>query len=336
MTAPRSPIVFPDAEALAAAGRHIRAGRLVAFPTETVYGLGGDAGSDHAVAAIFEAKARPRFNPLIVHFRDRDGAAGAVVFDDRAARLAEAFWPGALTLVLPRRETCPVSLLASAGLPTIAVRVPAHDVALRLLAEAGRPLAAPSANPSGAVSPTTAAHVAETLGGRVAMILDGGPCAIGIESTVLDLSGDDPALLRPGGVLRREIEAVIGPVRRSAAPAPAGAARKSPGMLERHYAPRLPLRLDAGACGPGEALLAFGTHRVGGCAAEMNLSPAGDLREAAANLFAMLRALDRPEYTAIAVMPVPDRDLGAAINDRLRRAAAGSGSARAAGRGEIR
>jgi L-threonylcarbamoyladenylate synthase len=263
---PDSIIVPPTPEAMAAAGRHIRDGRLVAFPTETVYGLGGDATNDRAVAAIFEAKARPRFNPLIVHVGSRADAAEAAIFDARAVRLAERLWPGALTLVLPRRPHSPVSLLVSAGLDTVAVRVPAHEVALWLLAAAGRPIAAPSANPAGAVSPTTAAHVAETLGERVAMILDGGRCRIGLESTVIDLSGPDPQLLRPGAVLREEIEAVIGPVHGVAGKIGPDVPRRSPGLMERHYAPRLPLRLEvdesAPAGRPGEALLAFGPHRL--------------------------------------------------------------------------
>jgi L-threonylcarbamoyladenylate synthase len=339
VTAQSSKIVPPTPGNLAAAGRHIRAGRLVAFPTETVYGLGGDATNDRAVAAIFEAKGRPGFNPLIVHFPDRHAAAAPVRFDARANTLAEAFWPGALTLVLPRREPCPISLLVSAGLETVAVRVPAHEVALRLLEEAGRPIAAPSANPSGAVSPTTAAHVAETLAERVAMILDGGRCAIGLESTVVDLSGPEPRLLRPGGVGREEIEAVIGPLRTPRPPQGRRAPVPSPGMLERHYAPRLPLRLDVDPASaqprPGEALLAFGPNPPAGFAAMMNLSPAGDLGEAAANFFAMLRALDEPRFSGIAVMPIPEAGLGAAINDRLRRAGAPRSVAREAEAGQI-
>lgn len=339
MNAGQSKVVPPSPANLAEAARHIRAGRLVAFPTETVYGLGGDATNDRAVAAIFEAKGRPRFNPLIVHFPDCDAAARAVRFDARAERLADAFWPGALTLVLPRLEPCPVSLLASAGLATLAVRVPAHDVALRLLREAGRPIAAPSANPSGAVSPTTAAHVAETLAERVAMILDGGPCKIGLESTVIDLAAPEPRLLRPGGVVIDEIEALIGPVMRPKLVLDRGAPAPSPGLIERHYAPRLPLRLDVDPASPrprpGEALLAFGPQPPAGFAVVRNLSPTGDLTEAAANLFRMLRDLDRPGFTRIAVMPIPDVGLGAAINDRLKRASAPRAVAQEAGAGQI-
>ena len=298
----------------------LRHGELVAFPTETVYGLGGDATDDRAVAAIFEAKGRPNFNPLIVHVSDADAAFKLGVAIDAARRLAEKFWPGPLTLVLRRAAGCPVSLLASAGLDTLAVRVPRHPVAQALLRATGRPLAAPSANRSGKVSPTTAQHVAESLGGRVALILDGGACPVGIESTVMDVSGDAPALLRPGGVTQEEIEAVIG---RLAAAAPT-IAPKSPGQLESHYAPALPLRLDAKTAQPDEALLACGPEVPAGACITLTRSRSGDLVEAAANLFAMLRQLDNSGSRAIAVMPVPDAGLGRAINDRLRRAAAAS------------
>jgi len=306
-------------DSIAAAARLLVAGDLVAFPTETVYGLGGDATNDRAVARIFEAKGRPRFNPLIVHFPDVDAARTQVAFDRRADRLAERFWPGALTLVLSRRPACAVSLLASAGLSSLAVRVPHHAVAHALLAACGRPIAAPSANASGKISPTTAEHVARSLGTKVAMILDGGRCPVGIESTVLDLTGPTPVLLRPGGVIAEDLTETIGPL---AAPAADAAALKSPGMLASHYAPELPLRLDARDVRPREALLAFGACSIAGAAAMENLSPSGDLVEAAANLFAMLRSLDRPGLAGIAVVPVPDRGLGRAINDRLRRAAA--------------
>lgn len=306
-------------DSIAAAARLLVAGDLVAFPTETVYGLGGDATNDRAVARIFEAKGRPRFNPLIVHFPDVDAARTQVAFDRRADRLAERFWPGALTLVLSRRPACSVSLLASAGLSSLAVRVPHHAVAHALLAACGRPIAAPSANASGKISPTTAEHVARSLGTKVAMILDGGRCPVGIESTVLDLTGPTPVLLRPGGVIAEDLTDTIGPL---AAPTADAAALKSPGMLASHYAPELPLRLDARDVRPREALLAFGACSIAGAAAMENLSPSGDLVEAAANLFAMLRSLDRPGLAGIAVVPVPDCGLGRAINDRLRRAAA--------------
>ena len=304
------------AEAVADAAALVGAGGLVAFPTETVYGLAADALRDEAVAALFAAKQRPRFNPLIVHFADADAAARAAAFDAPAGRLADAFWPGALTLVLPRRAEAGLSLLVSAGLDTVAVRVPDHPVASALLRAAPGPLAAPSANPSGRVSPTTAAHVAASLGDKVALILDGGACPVGIESTVVDLSGRAPALLRPGGVAAEDIEAVVGPL---AALAPDADAPRSPGMLERHYAPGLPLRLDAREAVPGETLLAFGPEAP---AEATNLSRKGDVVEAAANLFAMLHALDRPDYRGIAVMPIPETGVGRAINDRLRRAAA--------------
>ena len=303
-----------DDEAIAEGAARLAAGALVAFPTETVYGLGADATNDGAVARLYAAKERPRINPLIVHFAEARAAADAVEFEAPARRLAAAFWPGPLTMVLRRRAGAPISLLVSAGLETLAVRVPDHPVAGALLRAAPCPVAAPSANRSGALSPTTAAHVAESLGGRVGVILDGGACPLGVESTVVDLSGAAPALLRPGGVPAEDVEAVLGPLA-----APADGAPRSPGMLARHYAPGLPLRLGAREAGPGEALLAFGPAAP---AAAANLSPAGDVVEAAANLFAMLRALDRPDYRAIAVMPIPESGLGRAINDRLRRAAA--------------
>ncbi len=317
MTTPDPRIRKPGPAAYAEAARALRAGGLVAFPTETVYGLGADATDDRAVAAIFEAKGRPRFNPLIVHFPDRDTAAAEVVFDDRARVVAAHFWPGPLTLVLPRGPACRVAPLCSAGLETLAVRVPDHAVGQALLAAVGRPLAAPSANPSGALSPTTAAHVAAAFGDRVPLILDGGPCPVGLESTVLDLSGPDPVLLRPGGVTAAALEPLVGRVLLAGA----GSEIKSPGMLSGHYAPTRPLRLDATEVGPDQALLAFGPAPLAGAAATRNLSEAGDPTEAAANLFAALHELDRPEFAAIAVMPIPEAGLGAAINDRLRRAA---------------
>jgi L-threonylcarbamoyladenylate synthase len=307
-------------EAIAHAGRSIRSGRLVAFPTETVYGLGADATNDTACAAVFAAKGRPRFNPLIVHVKDAAEAARHVAFSPAAEKLAARFWPGPLTLVLPRQPDCRLSLLVSAGLDTAAVRAPAHAVARALLAAAGTPIAAPSANRSGEVSPTTAEHVAAAFGDNVAVILDGGPCTVGIESTVLDLSGT-PTLLRPGAITREALEAIIGPVARASE----GAGRErqglpSPGLLARHYATSLPLRLGAYDRAPSEALLAFGPDTPSGDGI-LNLSPTGDLEEAAANLFRMLRTLDQPRFSAIAVMPVPDSGLGEAINDRLRRAA---------------
>ncbi len=300
------------------AAETLQAGGLVAFPTETVYGLGADATSDRAVAGIFAAKKRPQFNPLIVHFRSTGGAAQEVVFDARAETVARQFWPGPLTLVLPRRRESSLSLLCSAGLQTQAVRVPAHPVAQRLLSEAGLPLAAPSANASGRISPTCADHVAQSLGTRVAVILDGGPCAVGLESTVLDLSVPQPTILRPGAVTAEDLEPVLGPV----ADPGHDAAVKAPGMLLSHYAPAKPLRLAADSAGDDEALLAFGPQTPQGAMVTLNLSATGDLAEAAANLFAHLHALDTSGARAIAAMPVPDRGLGVAINDRLRRAAA--------------
>ena len=321
MISPASNIFAPSTENIAAAAAVIREGGLIAFPTETVYGLGADAANDRAVASIFEAKDRPRFNPLIVHFASLGEASNAANFDARAHRLAGAFWPGALTLVLERRPASAISLLVSAGLETLAVRVPAHPVAQALLAAAKRPIAAPSANRAGEVSPTSADHVWASLAGSPRMILDGGRCPVGIESTVLDLTTPTPVILRPGGITRDEIEGVIGPTALAdAAPGDGSEGVKSPGMLARHYAPDRPLRLDADEVGSTESLLAFGPLPFTGGAAEMNLSPSADLTEAAANLFAMLRALDRRDISAIAVMPIPETGLGVAINDRLRRA----------------
>ncbi len=320
-----TPLVLPPStEAFARAAALLRAGRLVAFPTETVYGLGADATSDEAVAGIFAAKDRPQFNPLIVHFTDAGAAEDEVIFDDRARKVAAAFWPGPLTLVLPRRAESRLSLLCSAGLDTQAVRVPAHPIAQQLLAETGRPLAAPSANASGRISPTEAAHVAASLGQRVPLILDGGPCQVGLESTVLDLSGPQAAILRPGAVTVQDLT----PILRTIVEPGDGAetvetgAPKGPGMLSSHYAPGHPVRLNAETVRQDEALLAFGPEAPTGAAQSLNLSPRGDLKEAAAHLFAYLHRLDAAEIKAIAVMPIPERGLGAAINDRLRRAAA--------------
>jgi L-threonylcarbamoyladenylate synthase len=305
----------------------LRAGELVAFPTETVYGLGADARNGRAVAAVFEAKGRPHFNPLICHFPDADAAFDEALPDDRARALAAAFWPGPLTLVLPRRQTCRVDLLAGAGLDTLAVRVPAHPLALALLRAAAVPVAGPSANRSGQVSPTTAQHVLDGLSGRIAAVLDGGACAVGVESTVLDLAAGGAALLRPGGVPVEAIEAVIGLVARPIPIAAAAATRtlRSPGMMLSHYAPALPVRLGATSVAADEALLAFGPP-LPGAGVVWQLSETRDLREAAARLFAGLRWLDaegaRRRLARIAAMPVPLDGLGAAIDDRLQRAAA--------------
>jgi L-threonylcarbamoyladenylate synthase len=308
--------------AIVEAAAALQDGKLVAFPTETVYGLGADATSDAAVAAVYAAKGRPDFNPLIAHVADLAAAEALVVFPPAARRLAEAFWPGPLTLVLPRRADCPVSLLASAGLDTLAVRVPDHPLALALLRAVAVPVVAPSANPSGGLSPTTAEHVRAGLGDKVGAILDGGPCRVGVESTVVDLSGPAPLLLRPGGVSREAIEAILA----TALGAVAGGPLRSPGQLDSHYAPHLPVRLNATSVRPDEALLVFGTAFPAGAAMTLNLSPAGDTVEAAAHLFAYLRRLDRPELAGIAVTPIPEDGLGLAINDRLRRAAAPRGT----------
>jgi len=300
-------------DAIMEAATILRDGGLVAFPTETVYGLGADATNGKAVAAIFAAKGRPSFNPLIVHVKNRAAAEALVEFHPLARKLADAFWPGALTLVLQRRSDCPLSLLVSAGLDTVAIRVPAHPVAGDLIAASDKPIAAPSANVSGHVSPTNAQHVADEFGDRIDVILDGGATPLGLESTVVGFEDGKPVLLRPGGVTREEIEELAGPLK-----LPINTKIQSPGQLESHYAPRAKLRLNAHAAQPGEALLAFGAVASN---AASNLSPSGDLKEAAANLFAMLRKLDS-ETTAIAVMPIPNEGLGAAINDRLNRAAA--------------
>lgn len=307
---------------IARAGEILRAGELVAFPTETVYGLGADATSDVAVARVFEAKGRPSFNPLIVHVPDTHAAAKIAGFNETAQKLADAFWPGPLSLVLPRKDTSGVSLLASAGLDTVAVRVPAQRTAQAVLAAAGVPVAAPSANASGKISPTRAEHVLESLGERIPLIIDDGPCPVGLESTVVDCTGDIPVILRPGGIAVERIEEIVGETTVSSSDATDAAdAPVSPGMLESHYAPAAAMRLNAVSVDKDENLLSFGRHALSGMRNEQNLSPAGDLREAAANLFAMMRLLDGGADT-IAVMPIPDHGLGLAINDRLRRAAA--------------
>jgi L-threonylcarbamoyladenylate synthase len=326
MTAPLpSRVAKPDAAAIADAVRHLAAGGLIAFPTETVYGLGADATNGAAVARLYEAKGRPAFNPLIAHVVDRAATQALATFDVDAARLADAFWPGPLTLVLPKAAGCAVAELATAGLDSIAVRVPDHAVAQKILAGLGRPVVAPSANRSGHVSPTTAAHVLADLGGRIDLIIDGGATAVGVESTIIACLGM-PMLLRPGGVPREQIERALG---RPLAEPPAGIAAVdeaplAPGMLASHYAPRTPLRRDANRVEAGEVLLAFGPARIVGlerAARVLNLSERGDLIEAAANLFSHLRALDGAGAKAIAVMPIPRQNLGEAINDRLARAA---------------
>ncbi|HSZ88404.1 MAG TPA: L-threonylcarbamoyladenylate synthase [Acetobacteraceae bacterium] len=315
-------LLRPDAVGIARAAALLRKGLLVAFGTETVYGLGADATNDRAVAAIFAAKERPRFNPLICHYADDDAALADVIANDKAWRLATAFWPGPLTLVLARRPDCAISLFASGGLDTLAVRVPEHCVARALLLEAGVPVAAPSANRSGRVSPTTAQHVLQELSGRIAAVLESGLCAVGVESTVLDVSSPTPVLLRPGGVTVEAIEDVIGKVE-TAVP-PSSEPLRSPGMLAVHYAPRTHVRCSAVSVAPNEALLAFGAP-LPGAGITFNLSERSDLAEAASRLFTGLRKLDEAaavlRLERIAVMPVPDQGLGRAINDRLRRAA---------------
>lgn len=298
----------------------LRGGKLVAFPTETVYGLGADATNEQAVAAIFAAKGRPTFNPLIIHMADFSGLAAYVDISPLAENLAAHFMPGALTLILPRKKDAALSWLVSAGMDSLAVRIPSHTIARALLREVGRPIAAPSANRSGSVSATTPLHVLESLGDKVDLILGAGRSPIGIESTILDITGSTPIILRQGGVTQSEIEAVIGKVNvftgHSDAPT-------SPGQLQSHYAPNARVRLNATHADADEALLAFGPEMgIKSGKIRLNLSERGDLHEAAANLFAMLRELDKPEIKTIAVMPLPETGLGLAMNDRLRRAAA--------------
>lgn len=306
-------IAAPTPEAIAQAVAILKAGGLIGLPTETVYGLAADAANGDALAAVFALKGRPRFNPLIAHVADRAAAEAIAVFDPLAARLADAFWPGPLTLVLPRRPGS-VHDLATAGLETVAVRVPAHPVARGLLAAFGGPVAAPSANRSGHVSPTTAAHVDEAFGEDLVLVLDGGPCDVGLESTVVATADGRAALLRPGGLARGDIEAITGPL---AAPGD-GTAPSSPGQLLKHYAPAAPVRLDATDALSGEVLIGFGA-----VAGDLTLSATGDVREAAANLFAALRAADARRPTGIAVATIPMDGLGEAIHDRLVRAARG-------------
>ena len=313
-----------DAAGIAEAAQILIAGGLVAFPTETVYGLGADATNAEAIARLYEAKERPSFNPLIAHLSGIDGVRRVGRLNAFALLLAEKFWPGPLTLVVPAAADCAVCDLARAGLDTVAVRVPAHPAAHPLLHAVGKPVAAPSANRSGHVSPTTADHVMTDLRGRIDAVLDGGPTPFGLESTIVDCTGERPVLLRPGTIPRGVIEAALGsalaeaPVRHDDAPT-------APGQLPSHYATRAQLRLDAADVQPGEALLAFGQPRPAGAeraAFTLDLSPTGNLVEAAANLFAHLRALDATDAHSIAVAPIPAHGLGEAIRDRLMRAAA--------------
>ncbi|MBT8155289.1 threonylcarbamoyl-AMP synthase [Epibacterium ulvae] len=311
---PNSTLSLGPSEAdLVQAADLLRAGQLVAFPTETVYGLGGSALMGETVAGIYAAKGRPSFNPLIAHVASVDAAKDLVQWSDLAARIAAAFWPGPLTLVLPLREGHGVSSLVTAGLPTLAVRVPAHPTAQRLLSLVGGPVAAPSANPSGRISPTTAAHVHHGLDGKIAAVVDDGPCGVGLESTIVGLAGDAPVLLRPGGLAVEEIETVLG---QSLLDRDQGDPLTAPGQLLSHYAPNAAVRLMADAPQSNELYLGFGARD-----GDLNLSPSGNLAEAAANLFDCLHQLDARNIP-IAVAPIPDHGLGHAINDRLRRAAA--------------
>ncbi len=305
--------LLPDDVGIARACEVLAGGGLVAFPTETVYGLGADARDDMAVARIFDAKGRPRFNPLIVHVASPERAKHYVEWSDMADRMARAFWPGPLTLVLPLRDGHGLSPLVTAGLPTLAIRVPTHPLASELLNRYDGPLAAPSANPSGRISPTSAGHVLDGLKGRIEAVLDGGPCEVGVESTILGLAGE-PTLLRPGGIPAEEIEAVLNAPLRLQADTDALTA---PGQMSSHYAPGAPVRLNATSRENGELLLGFGHMDC-----DLNLSERGNLTEAAANLFRALHDLDAQNAPAIAVAPIPDIGLGRAINDRLRRAAA--------------
>jgi L-threonylcarbamoyladenylate synthase len=310
-------ILTPDAAGYAEAAKLLAAGELVAMPTETVYGLAGDARNDRAVAAIFAAKGRPQFNPLIVHVADLTMAEQIAVFSDTARALAQAFWPGPLTLVLPLRAGCGISDLVTAGNDSVAIRLPAHPVARGLLSAFGGPLAAPSANPSGKISPTTARHVLDGLGGKIAAVIDGGACEVGVESTILSL--DPPRLLRPGGLPAEALEAALGQPIASGGDA---AKPNAPGQLVSHYAPGAQVRMNADAAQAGEVYIGFGPSEQ----ADLTLSPSGDMVEAAANLFASLRAADDLAQargaTCIAIAPIPNHGLGRAINDRLRRASA--------------
>jgi L-threonylcarbamoyladenylate synthase len=311
------PIVAPTKESIDRAAEALAKGEIVAFPTETVYGLGANALNAAAVAKVFAAKDRPRFNPLIVHVLGEEEAESYAAVNETARRLMKAFWPGPLSLVLPRKSGCAIAGLVSAGLDTIALRAPSNRIARALLEAAELPIAAPSANRSGRVSPTTAAHVEAELGSLPAMILDGGPCTLGLESTVFGIDGEKVTLLRMGALPRKEIEKVLG--RKVARPKP-GSGVTSPGQLATHYAPSTPLRLNASKPRRGEALLAFGPHAPSFAGPAINLSRRGDLTEAAANFFAALRTLDAAGVESIAVMPLPDHGLGEAINDRLKRA----------------
>ncbi|WP_371170372.1 L-threonylcarbamoyladenylate synthase [Aliiroseovarius sp. 2305UL8-7] len=312
----KTEILNADVDGIARAASLLRGGALVSFPTETVYGLGANATDNHAVARIFEAKNRPQFNPLIVHLPSLEAVEDYAVLEGAALDLAQAFWPGPLTLVLPLKPNSGLSKLVSAGLESVAIRVPAHPLAQELLKEAGVPVAAPSANPSGRISPSTAGHVINGLSGKIEAVLDGGPCDVGVESTIVGID-PTPVLLRPGGLPIEALEAALGgPI----ATRQESATITAPGQLSSHYAPNAMMRPNAETTIAGERLLGFGHVE-----ADLNLSPSGDLVEAAANLFQMLHQLDEEADTPIAVSPIPDHGMGRAINDRLRRAAAPRG-----------
>ncbi len=293
----------------------LTAGEVVAIPTETVYGLAADATNDKAVAKIYAIKQRPEFNPLIIHCHSAQQAKQYVIFDNRAEKLADSFWPGPITFVLKRRTDSPLSLLASSGLETLAIRIPAHPVAQALIKAYSKPLAAPSANLSQTISPTSAIDVRASLGSRVPLIIDGGQTQVGVESTIIDLTEVTPKLLRPGGISVEQIQRIIGSVE-----VEKGTGIKAPGMMARHYAPSAPMRLNAVTPENGELFLGFGPIE-----SEYNLSLSGNLEEAAANLFRLMRLMDQPGIKGIAVAPIPRHGLGLAINDRLTRAATREG-----------
>lgn len=314
----------PTTDGLQKAAALLKEGKLVSFPTETVYGLGGIASSDQAIAAIYEAKKRPNFNPLIAHVHSLNEAKKLASFSETALELAEIFWPGPMTLILPRSKECSASLLASAGLETIAIRFPAHPIALKLLEYVGEPVCAPSANLSGQVSPTTPVHVLEGLKDRISAVITAGKCQIGVESTIIDLTAERPRILRFGGITPEDLVAVLGENKFDLIDEVNEENPSAPGQLKSHYAPDVPVRLNALSPEKNESFLAFGPILQKGSESQrvLNLSESGDLNEAAANLFAMLRTLDKTECSGIAVMPIPETGLGLAINDRLRRAAA--------------
>ena len=313
-------LYFPNADTYKIAAQLLHAGNIISFPTETVYGLGADARNSAAVAKIYAAKKRPQYNPLIVHVANINAAHQYVILNDLAKKMASAFWPGPFTMVLPLNKENRLSKLITAGLDTVAIRVPENNIAQDLLDHFKGPIAAPSANRSGKISPTTAAHVASEFGDELKMIIDGGPCKKGIESTIVHVDGDQVTLLRPGNITVQDIESITNKTLLTAASD--GEEIASPGQLESHYAPSTPMRLNADHVNNDECLLAFGKTNLNDGVFSLNLSPSGDLNEAAANLFSMMRELDKQQFSSIAVSPVPATGLGLAINDRLKRAAA--------------